>query len=239
MLTRLQPTLLFVSTLFLLTTGCDPASPSEPDQDSSPSATGKADGAKEQVLLCDANEQCLDGETCDFTECNTPSCPPDLDCPTVCFGACTALEDVPLPNLCDDAAQCEAGQTCDFTECHTPWCDDGLDCPAVCLGACADVPEMPPEPGLLCVQDEDCSIGSCDTTECHTPQCPPGLDCPAVCLGICAEEPTKPEPMPEPLCEDDLDCGPMMQCDTSVCHAPDCDPGLSCPAVCLGQCEPL
>lgn len=136
---------------------------------------------------------------------------------------------------CDGGWQCLAGE-CSF-ECSSPNPRPDADVtpqPDTDVTPQPDTgPDTNPEPstcysdaecprGLVCAWADDCA-------------CPSGANCLIACPGTCVE----PEPGPGPACTSSASCRDGEYCTTEdgVCDS-NCPPGMACPDVCWGTCEP-
>jgi hypothetical protein len=174
----------------------------------------------------------VDARGCPTCECNpSPDCEP-VACDLWCeYGnrrdarGCETCECNPPPgdDLCRSERDCRPGQVCDYsTPMCTGACHPGEPCPPmVCYGKCREPSECPP---VMCTRY--CEFGL---------KRDPRTGCP-VCE--CEEEPSPPPP-PVRLCLTDRDCRFPEGCDHSVCYSVPCPPGMACPDVCYGACQPV
>ena len=156
-------------------------------------------------------------------------CAADFECKDgyVCVnGQCTWKEDE--PDWCDTDADCDPGYVC---QCDIdPWTNGLVACFNVCV----------PEEGAECSSDADCPDGQvCGDMGCPDCECPPDPAVPCACgpcFGTCEDAP----PNNDLVCHGDEQCPDSWICNLwDYClPPPGCQPGMDCPAVCYGLCEP-
>jgi hypothetical protein len=128
----------------------------------------------------------------------------------------------PLPNPCH-AVRCAPGQTCVVLESYPP------------QARCVPNPVTPPG----CLSTSQCPAGLVCSTELgscgRNPSCGPNSPCDDACWGTCVK---KPEPSPR--CTSSETCPRGTRCSTERgdCQGCGAGPGVACPAVCFGVCEP-
>jgi hypothetical protein len=132
----------------------------------------------------------------------------------------------PQPPLCTSSQQCGRGQQCSTErgDCLPCSKDPAVICPAVCFGVCEVRPNPPPPPvnpcaAILCPTGHECVV-----LETYPPQ--------AKCVPI--------KPPPE-RCTSSQMCPKGTRCSTERgdCQGCGAGPGVACPAVCFGVCEPV
>lgn len=204
---------------------------------------------------------------CETCSCNPPpSCPEDARCGLYCeFGyvrdarGCETCACVPPPTcepvLCD--LYCPYGfargrDGCELCACNPgpedPGCLDDMACLASGAGDYCDF-SMPMCAAPDCRPDEPCPPAVCYGTCARRVDCPV-ITCEIACeygfgrdesgCEICACNPPPPAPPAVRLCLSASACAPMGEyCDTTMCYAPPCPPGMACPDVCYGVCTAL
>jgi hypothetical protein len=129
----------------------------------------------------------------------------------------------PAPPLCTSSQQCGRSQRCSTErgDCLPCSRDPRAICPAVCFGVCEPRPIDPPPPtscaAVLCGPGQTCVV-----LETYPPQ--------AKCVPI----------TPPDRCTSSATCPKGTRCSTERgdCQGCGAGPGVACPAVCFGVCEP-
>jgi hypothetical protein len=129
----------------------------------------------------------------------------------------------PQPPLCTSSQQCGRGQRCSTErgDCLPCSRDPAAICPAVCFGICEVIPTPPP------------------TNPCAAILCPTGTEC-VVLDSYPPQAKCVPVQPPPDRCTSSATCPRGTRCSTERgdCQGCGAGPGVACPAVCFGVCEP-
>ena len=175
----------------------------------------------------DANPEYLDCLK-QFDDPGGDECASNFDCKDgyVCINGLCA--DDGEPDWCDTDDDCPDGYSC---QCDIdPWSTGLVACFNVCV----------PDEGADCNSDADCPDGQvCGDMGCPDCECPPDPSIPCECgpcFGTCQDAP----PNNDKACHSDDQCPESWFCNMEdyCLPPPGCEPGMDCPAVCYGMCEP-